>query len=114
MSRPTIQSIHCEQLKVLISEAPVEIVDVRAPEEFCEIRAAGARNVPLDTLDPRTVVHSRLLSDEEPLYIICHLGGRSAAACAMFMASGYSNVVNIEGGTDAWVAAGLPFERGAR
>ena len=49
---------------------------------------------------------------DEPLYFICHLGGRSAAACMMFTAAGYSNVVNIEGGTDAWLAAGLPTERG--
>jgi rhodanese-related sulfurtransferase len=113
MNRPTIQSIHCEDLKVLVRKGPIEVIDVRTPEEFGELRATGARNVPLDTLDPRTVIRSRSLPDGEPLYIICHLGGRSAAACAMFMASGYPNVVNIEGGTDAWVSAGLPCEGGA-
>jgi rhodanese-related sulfurtransferase len=69
--------------------------------------------VPLDTLDPQAVIKARTNPPDEPLYFICHLGGRSAAACAMFMAAGFPNVVNIDGGTDAWIAAGLPTEQGA-
>ncbi len=112
MNRLNVNSINCRELRDLIRERPVEIVDVRTPEEFREVRAATARNVPLDTLDPHAVMRARTSPSNEPLYFICHMGGRSAAACAMFMAAGYPNVVNIEGGTDAWLAAGLPTEPG--
>jgi rhodanese-related sulfurtransferase len=112
MNRPKVNSIDCAQLRDRLRSAPIEIIDVRTVEEFQEVRAATARNVPLDVLEPHAVVRSRTGPPDEPLYFICHLGGRSAAACAMFLAAGYPNVVNIAGGTDAWLAAGLPTEKG--
>ena len=71
-----------------------------------------ARNVPLDTLNPTALMQSRTTSPDEPLYFICAVGGRSAWACEMMMAAGYENVVNVEGGTQAWFAAGLPVQQG--
>jgi rhodanese-related sulfurtransferase len=112
MNRLNVKSVSCAELRDQLRERPMEIIDVRTVEEFQEVRAATSRNVPLDSLDPHAVVRSRTGSPDEPLYFICHLGGRSAAACAMFMAAGYPNVINIEGGTDAWIAAGLPIEQG--
>lgn len=107
-----VKSIGCAELRALMSANAVEIVDVRTVEEFREVRAAAAVNVPLDALDPHAVMRARTNPQSAPLYLICHVGGRSAVACAMFMAAGYPNVVNIEGGTDAWLAAGLPVEQG--
>lgn len=111
MNHLNVKSIGCTELRELLQRGPVEIIDVRTLEEFREVRAANVRHAPLDTLDPHAVMRARAGSLDEPLYIICHLGGRSAAACAMFMKAGYANVVNIEGGTDAWIAAGLPTEK---
>jgi len=71
-----------------------------------------ARLVPLEKLDPQTVMQEQGRSGDRPLYFICQMGGRSGRACAMLMALGYKNVVNVEGGTDAWIAAGLPVESG--
>ena len=102
----TIKIISVEQLHALSQRQPVEVIDVRTPSEFNAQRATLARNVPLDELDPHAVMSGRENADE-PLYIICQIGGRSAYACAVFMAAGYPNVVNVDGGTDAWVARGL-------
>ena len=110
MNRLNVKSISCTELRDLLRARQVEIIDVRTPEEFREVRAATARNAPLDTLDPHAEMRSRTNPPDEPLYLICHMGGRSAAACAMFTVAGYPNVINIEGGTDAWIAAGLPTE----
>jgi rhodanese-related sulfurtransferase len=112
MNRSSVKTIGCAELRELMAAGNVEIIDVRTPEEFVEVRAATARNVPLDAIDPHAVMQTRTGSPDEPLYFICHLGGRSAAACMMFTAAGFPNVVNIEGGTDAWIAAGLPTEQG--
>ena len=35
-------------------------------------------------------------------------------ACEKFVAAGYENVVNVEGGTQAWEAAGFPVKRGKK
>ena len=94
------------------SEQPIELIDVRTLEEFREVRAAIARHVPMDTIDPHELIQSRKLPADEPMYFICHLGGRSGQTCMAMMAAGYPNVVNVTGGTEAWEAAGLPVERG--
>ena len=91
---------------------PVELLDVRTPAEFREVHVPMARNVPLDMLDPAALLKAR--SGSGPLYCICKSGGRSSKACEKLVAAGGSNVVNVEGGTTAWVEAGLPAVRGKK
>ncbi|QDT33391.1 rhodanese-like domain-containing protein [Thalassoglobus polymorphus] len=92
----------------------VEIIDVRTPMEFREVHAAKAQNVPLDALDPSSVMKGRNVSSDDPLYVICKSGSRGAKAQQKFIAAGFTNVVNVEGGTEAWVDAGLPVVRGKK
>jgi rhodanese-related sulfurtransferase len=105
-----IKTIGCHELYRASVNGPIDLIDVRTPEEFAEIRATGARNVPLDSFDPTAVARSRTTPDTDPLYFICAVGGRSAWACERMMAAGHQNVVNVEGGTQAWYLAGLPIE----
>ncbi len=92
----------------------IELIDVRTPVEFREIHVEAARNVPLDQLDVTELVQARDGSAKEPLYVICRSGGRGKQACEKFHKAGFSNVVNIEGGTMACVEAGLPVVRGQK
>ncbi len=88
---------------------PVCLIDVRTPVEFQSVHADIAENVPLDRLAP-----DALPGDPSgPTYVICKSGSRGRSACAKLRAAGVEEVVNVEGGTDAWVAAGLPVVRGA-
>jgi rhodanese-related sulfurtransferase len=89
----------------------VELIDVRTTLEWNAGHALGARHVPLAGLDPATVIATRTGRPEDPLYVICASGGRSAAACAAFQRAGFAQAVNVEGGTSAWSRAGLPMER---
>jgi rhodanese-related sulfurtransferase len=89
-----------------------DLLDVRTPIEFQSVHAEGARNVPLDRLDPAQVFQGR--ASGEPVYVICQSGGRSRKACELFQSAGHPNVVNVEGGTSAWVSAGLPVVRGKK
>ena len=90
----------------------VELIDVRTPVEFREVHATLARNVPLDQLQ------SKLATENEPpdrlLYVICRSGSRGKQACERLNAAGYPNVVNVEGGTQAWEQSGLPVVRGQK
>lgn len=92
----------------------VDLIDVRTPVEFREVHVELARNVPLDQLDPADVMRARNGAASEPLYVICRSGSRGQQACEKFCKAGFSNVVNIEGGTMACVAAGLPVVRGKK
>ncbi len=93
---------------------PVDVIDVRTPAEYREVHAEVARLVPLDALDPAKVLAERTGESEEPLYVICQSGNRGRKACEAFLAAGYRNVVNVDGGTKAWEAAGLPVVRGKK
>ena len=93
------------------AQGNVDLIDVRTPVEFREVRAVTARNLPLDQLDPHEVMRDR---NGEPLYVICKGGTRGGKAQQKFVEAGYDNVINVEGGTEAWVAAGLPVVRGKK
>jgi rhodanese-related sulfurtransferase len=92
----------------------VDLIDVRTPVEFREIHVDCARNLPLDRLDPAAVISARDGSKGQPLYVICKSGGRGNMACEKLAAAGLLDVVNVEGGTAAWDAAGLPVVRGKK
>lgn len=88
-----------------------KLIDVRTPSEFRSVHAEGASLVPLDQFDP-ALFRSSDPSGNAPLYLICASGGRAKMAAQEFVAAGGTNVAVVEGGTSAWVAAGLPVERG--
>ncbi len=92
----------------------IDLIDVRTPVEFREVHVEIARNVPLDQLDPAALMQARNGSANEPLYVICRSGSRGQQACEKFLKAGFTNVVNIEGGTLACVEAGLPVVRGKK
>lgn len=92
----------------------IELIDVRTPVEFQELHVEFARNVPLDRLDPKAIQAERNGNADQPLYVVCRSGSRGKQACDKFVAAGMTNVVNVEGGTLACEAAGLPVVRGKK
>lgn len=110
----TINTISPSDLKKLQQENPaLEVLDVRTPVEFREVHLACARNTPLDRLNPKDELPTNGASDQ-PVYLICRSGKRGEKACQMFVDQGFENVVNVEGGTEACVSAGLAVVRGKK
>jgi rhodanese-related sulfurtransferase len=112
MSVLSISPARLEEL--CASGKAIDLIDVRTPVEYRECHVEYARNVPLDGLDPAAVMRTRNGGPEEPLFLICRSGSRGRQACERFVATGYSNVVNIEGGTMACMECGLPAVRGKK
>lgn len=111
----TIKTISPQEVHGLKSSGQsVELIDVRTPLEFREVHAEYACNIPLDTLEPAQIMLSRRATADRPVYLICRSGGRAKQACEKFLTAGFPDVVNVEGGTQAWVEAGLPVVRGKR
>jgi rhodanese-related sulfurtransferase len=102
------------RLGELCNGGQIDLVDVRTPVEFRDLHVAAARNVPLDKLDPVRLMQARNASKDEPLYLICRSGSRGRQACEKFLAAGFTNVVNVEGGTLACVESGLPVVPGKK
>jgi rhodanese-related sulfurtransferase len=92
----------------------IDLIDVRTPVEFREVHVDCARNVPLEQVDPVTLMKGRNGGGSEPLYVICRSGGRSQQACEKFLKAGFANVVNVQGGTLAAADAGVAVVRGKK
>ena len=93
-------------------DSSLELIDVRTPVEFRTVHVQGAKNVPLDQLDPAKFLAQRNGSGDEPIYFICRSGSRAKQACEKLLAAGHANVCNVEGGTQACIEAKLPVVRG--
>jgi len=100
--------------EMLLAGQNIDIIDVRTPMEYREVHLVSSRNIPLDFLDPAKVMEGRGGAKTEPLYIVCRSGGRGKQACEKFLAAGFTNIVNIEGGTLACVECGLQVVRGKK
>jgi rhodanese-related sulfurtransferase len=110
----SIATISPQQLHDIVQAGTkVELIDVRTPVEFREVHVGFARNVPLDQLNPAQIGAGRN-GASQPLYVICRSGSRGQQACQKLLAAGLTNVVNVEGGTQAWEQAGLPVVRGQK
>jgi rhodanese-related sulfurtransferase len=110
----SITTISPQQLADRCKSGKIDLLDVRTPVEYRELHAAAARNGPLDRLDPASVMRARNGAKEEPLYVICRSGSRGKQACEKFLAAGFPNVINVEGGTLAWAEGGFPVVRGKK
>lgn len=110
----SITTISPQQLhEVVQAGQDVELIDVRTPAEYREVHVSFARNVTLDQLEPAKVAEDRN-GASHPLYVICRSGSRGKQACEKLFAAGYNNVINVDGGTQAWDQAGLPVVRGQK
>ncbi len=85
-------------------------MDVRTRWEFESYHISGADHVPVDQIrrDPRMAIQSG------NVIFVCESGGRSAFAASMASALGFSDVYNLEGGMQAWMASGLPTDPPAK
>lgn len=112
MNQNTTISVH--EFSQRDTQGNVDLIDVRTPMEYQEVHAVAARNIPLDKLDPHSVMKDRASAEDQPMYVICKSGARGGKAQQQFFNAGFTNVINVEGGTEAWVAAGLPVVRGKK
>jgi len=85
-----------------------QIVDVRSPEEWTRGHLSGAIHIPLAALPGKL----SQLDRSSPIILQCKGGGRSSIATSYLQSQGMSNVSNLNGGYEAWVAAGLATESG--
>jgi len=101
----TLAPRECWDQMSAVGSSP-RFIDVRTQTEFGAGHAKGAVNVPLDTLN-----RSPFPDSEGVIYVICQRGNRSLAACNTLVGAGFTQVINVDGGTLAWAQAGLPMVR---
>ena len=96
MTGPAVPAVSVADLP---ADAP--LLDVRESDEWTAGHAPNARHLPMSELTARIAE----LPDDDPLYVVCRSGGRSARVVAFLAGQGYP-AVNVEGGMQSWAAQG--------
>ena len=105
---PSISDVDVRTARQQAADEGAILLDVREPDEFAAIRAEGAVLVPMS----RFVERMAELPRDRPILVICATGNRSRAVAGHLLRNGWTDVVNVAGGTTAWANAGLPVRRG--
>jgi rhodanese-related sulfurtransferase len=94
---------------LLATDATVQLVDVRTPEEFAEGHLPGAQNIDWKADDFLARAQAQLAA-ERPVLVYCRSGRRSAEAARALEGIGLKTV-NLKGGILAWTAEGQRVTR---
>jgi len=78
----------------------VILVDVRTPEEFKAGHIGQALNI--NWFDADFTEKMKSIDKDETIYVYCKKGGRSAKAAHLLDSLGYKNIIDLEGGFDAY------------
>jgi hydroxyacylglutathione hydrolase len=105
----SVQQITVAELKELIDTRPdLQLIDVRRPGEHDSGHAPHAISAPLAAL--REVLPHLNLKSNAPTAVICAGGYRSSAGTSILQQLGFNDLLNVTGGTKAWIDAGYKVE----
>jgi rhodanese-related sulfurtransferase len=103
---PQVANATPDMVRAWWENGEILLVDVREPHEYAFERIHGALLYPMSTFDAKA-----LPLEGRRLVLHCASGKRSAMAAHRLVAEGHGHVTNLEGGLQAWKAAGLPVIR---
>ena len=85
-------------------DSPV-VVDVRLPTEWMGLRIGTVVNLPLTHL---AELAPAKLDPEQRVVMVCNSAFRSSLAVGILERLNFKKVASLDGGSEAWIAAGLP------
>lgn len=103
-----VARVTAAEVSARVLAGAVSVIDVRSAAEWDEGHLPGAIHVPYGLLASRLGDVPR----SKPIVLQCKGGSRSAIAASVLLANGVRDVMNLGGGYDEWVNAGLPITRG--
>lgn len=93
-----ITRIDVKTLKNKLENEEITLLDVREVSEYEGGHIEGAVNAPLSSLDANQLSYPK----DEPIYVICRSGNRSAQAASQLQDAGYTEIYDVSGGMLAW------------
>ncbi|WP_251130391.1 rhodanese-like domain-containing protein [Exiguobacterium sp. s16] len=93
-----ITKIDVETLQNRLENEEITLLDVREVDEYEGGHIEGAVNAPLSSLNETELPYPK----DEPIYVICRSGNRSAQAAQLLKERGYTEIYDVSGGMIAW------------
>jgi rhodanese-related sulfurtransferase len=100
LSLKPVVEISAHELQTRLKTDASYLLDVRTPGEYALGHLKSAINI--DVLGGNFMGKLEDIPRDQPVYVYCRSGSRSAAACRMMKKAGFANVVNVSGGIMAW------------
>ncbi len=108
-ARQSVKEIDVRQLHHALSgENPPLLVDIRELDEWQQGTVAGAIFIPRGNLE--FYIEDEAFNRDTPIALMCAGGVRSVFAAKSLQDMGYTDVVSVAGGFEAWKNAGFPFD----
>jgi hydroxyacylglutathione hydrolase len=105
-----IAQISVDDLHSLIAkEHDLQIIDVRRPPEYEGGHVPDALHAPLSALQSTAATLG--IDPTRPTAVICAGGYRSSAATSILKQHNFKKLLNVTGGTGAWIDAGYAVEK---
>lgn len=104
----TIQTISPQSARQLLTQGAV-LIDIRPADEYAREHIEGARHAPMEQL----AVATYAAEGASALIFHCRSGNRTRLNAAALQACAPCDAYILEGGLDAWKAAGLPVRADA-
>ncbi|WP_232819570.1 rhodanese-like domain-containing protein [Exiguobacterium sp. TNDT2] len=98
LNESEITKIDVETLQNRLENEEITLLDVREVEEYEGGHIGGAVNAPLSSLNETELPYPK----DEPIYVICRSGNRSAQAAQLLNERGYTEIYDVSGGMIAW------------
>lgn len=101
-----------EAAELLAARGQISILDLRTAAEVKEQgRITGSKHLDFFRDDFATALKEHLkLDPAKPCLVYCALGGRARHAASRLAALGFTDILVLKDGYDAWKRAGLPVE----
>ena len=114
-ARKVVTPIPVSDAVALLGDPDHVFIDLRDVRELKrDGRVPGAHHAPRGMLefwvDPESPYYRDIFNPDKKLVLFCAAGWRSALAAKTLLEMGFEQVVDIDGGFGAWVAAGGPVE----
>jgi rhodanese-related sulfurtransferase len=87
------------------------IIDVREYDEFAAGHLPGAINIPRGVLEFKIGSVAECVDQARPYLIYCRTSGRAAMSTVQLQRIGYTDVISMGGGFEAWNTEGRPTEK---
>jgi hydroxyacylglutathione hydrolase len=104
MTHITVDDLH----NLIGKELELQILDVRRPLEYKTGHVPHALHAPLASLQSN--IRNLTVDPAKPTAVICAGGYRSSAATSVLKQHGFKKLLNVTGGTGAWIDAGYEVE----
>lgn len=87
------------------------IIDVREYDEFAAGHLPGAVNIPRGVLEFKIGMVPECANKDGAFLLYCRTSGRAALSAVQLQKIGYSNILSMNGGFEAWNNEGRPTEK---